>query len=193
MESQQSRRHFLKQGALFAGGCCALLAWNRSLPATEGPGEKMEQKLKPIDFSKLSFCGIPCQQACELFTATVENDEKAKKLIYEQWNWKKKFGIDFDPEKVFCHTCKPGDKPKKPGMAECTVRNCALANGIESCVQCKALAACDKELWKSWPQAHDFAKKMQARYLTEPGAALRKIKASPKCSGRTEQVIKNSI
>jgi hypothetical protein len=177
METKQSRRHFLKTCAQSGAACCALLAWNRSLAAQESPEKKQEQAQKPINFSKLSYCGIPCQQVCELYTATVENDEQAKKRIYEQWNWKKKFGIDYDPAKVFCHTCKPGDKPMKVGIAECTVRNCAIANGVESCVQCKALPACDKELWKSWPQAHEFAIKMQARYLAEPGAALREIKS----------------
>jgi hypothetical protein len=177
MESKQNRRHFLKVCAKSGVACCVLLACSRHLPAEDNPEKKGDQEKKPIDFGKLSYCGIPCAQACELYTATVENDEKAKKLIYEQWNWKKKFGIDYGPEKVFCHTCKPGDKPLKPGMAECTVRNCAMANGMKSCVQCQTLAACDKELWKSWPQAHDFAKKLQARYLAEPGAALREVKA----------------
>jgi hypothetical protein len=178
MESKQNRRRFLKVCAKSGVACCVLLACSRQLHAEDNPEKKGDQEKKPIDFSKLSYCGIPCAQACELYTATVENDEKAKKLIYEQWNWKKKFGIDYAPEKVFCHTCKPGDKPLKPGMAECTVRNCAMANGMESCVQCKTLAACDKELWKSWPQAHDFAKKLQARYLAEPGAALLENKAN---------------
>src|SRR5512137_1756026 len=121
MESNQSRRHFLKACAKSGVACCALLAWIRRLPAQESPANKPEQGKKPIDFAKLSYCGVPCAQACELYTATLDNDEKAKKLIYEQWNWKKKFGIDYAPEKVFCHTCKPGDKPMKPGMAECSV------------------------------------------------------------------------
>ena len=116
-------------------------------------------------------------QVCELYKATLENDEKAKKLIYEKWEWKEKFGVDYDPEKVFCHTCKPGDKPKKVGMAECVIRICAMANGMESCVQCKNLAGCDKEYWKKWPDLYAFNKKNQARYLAEPGAALRELKA----------------
>jgi hypothetical protein len=160
MEAKQSRRRFLNHCLQFGGACCALLAWNRNLPA-----------------SKLSCCGVPCAQVCELYKATLENDEKLKKLIYEKWEWKKKFGIDYDPEKVFCYTCKPGDKPKKVGMDVCVIRSCVMANGMESCVQCKNLAACDKEYWKNWPALYEFNKKNQARYLAEPGAALREIKA----------------
>jgi hypothetical protein len=173
MESQQSRRRFLKRCAKFGGACCALLAWNRRLPAEESPEKKRDQEKKPIDLKQLSYCGIPCVQVCELYKATVENDEKAKKLIYEQWNWKKKFGIEYDPEKVFCYTCKPGDKPLKVGLAACDVRNCGLANGVESCIQCNNLASCDKEYWKAWPEQHAAVKKMQARYRTQPGAAIK--------------------
>ena len=68
METKQSRRRFLKTCAQSGAACCALLVLSRNLPATEGPEEKQEQKLKPIDFSKLSYCGFPCQ-ACELYKA----------------------------------------------------------------------------------------------------------------------------
>lgn len=177
MEAKQSRRRFLKVCAQSGVACCALLAWTRNQPAEECPENKQEQKLKPIDFDKLSYCGVPCQQVCELYKATLENDEKAKKLVYEKWGWKKKFAMEYDPEKVFCHTCKPGDKPKKVGMDVCVIRNCAMANGMEACVQCKNLAACDKEYWKNWPALYEFNKKNQERYLAEPGAVLREIKA----------------
>lgn len=177
MKTELSRRCFLRQGAILFGGCCALLAWKRRLPAQESPENRRGQAPKPIDFSKLSYCGIPCAQTCELYKATLENDEKTKKLVYEKWGWKKKFGIEYDPEKVFCHGCKPGDKPLKVGMASCEVRICAMANGMESCVQCKSLTACGREFWKEWPELYDFNKKNQARYLNEPGAVLREIKA----------------
>jgi hypothetical protein len=172
MESNQTRRHFLKNCAQLGGACCALLAWSRSLPAQESPEKKQGQAQKPIDFSKLSYCGVPCLQVCELYKATLENDVKLKKLLYEKWDWKKKFGVEYDPEKIFCHTCKPGDKPKKVGMDVCVIRNCAMANGMEACVQCKNLGACDKEYWKKWPDLYAFNKKNQARFLAEPGAIL---------------------
>jgi len=172
MESKQSRRRFLKQSAKFGGACCALLAWNLSLPGEGFPQEKKDQGKKPIDLKQLAYCGIPCLQVCELFKATQENDVKMKKLVYEKWEWKKKFGIEFDPDKIFCYTCKPGDKPKKVGMDKCDVRNCAMANGAESCIQCKNLAACDKEFWKTWPDLYESSKNIQARYITQPGATL---------------------
>jgi len=179
MESRQSRRHFLGSCAKIGGGCCALLAWNKLLPAGAGPQEKKDQEKKPLDLKTLSYCGIPCLQACELYKATLENDVPMKKLVYEKWEWKKKFGVEFDPDKVFCYTCKPGDKPMKAGMDTCTVRQCAMANGMESCVQCQNLAACRDEFWKTWPQTLEFVKKLQARYRAQPGAALKEIKTRP--------------
>jgi hypothetical protein len=179
MESQQSRRRFLGNCAKFGGACCALLAWNRLLPAVDGPQEEKSQEKKPIDLTRLSYCGIPCAQACELYKATVENDVAMKKRVYEKWGWKKKFGIDFDPDKVFCYTCKPEDKPKKVGMDTCEVRKCAMANGVESCIQCANLAACDKEFWKTWPAQFAEVKRIQARYRTQPGAVIKEIKTKP--------------
>jgi hypothetical protein len=177
MESQQSRRRFLEDCAKFGGACCALLAWSRHMPAADGPQAEKGQEKKPIDLKQLAYCGIPCLTTCELYKATLENDVKTKKLVYEQWNWRKKFGFEFDPDKVFCYTCKPGDKPKKAGMNECEIRNCAMANGVESCIQCANLAACDKEFWKTWPVLFAEVKKIQARYRTQPGAVIKEIKA----------------
>jgi len=52
-----------------------------------------------------------------------------------------------------------------------------MANAVESCIQCRNLAACDKEFWKSWPELYELTKKMQARYNAQPGAVL--IEAKP--------------
>jgi hypothetical protein len=78
---------------------------------------------------------------------TEEMTMKRKKTVYGQWEMKRKFGVDFDPDKIFCYGCKPGDMPLKVGMAECPVRVCSMADGLESCVQCLDLAACDKAFW----------------------------------------------
>lgn len=144
-----------------------------SAPAPSGQGKK------PIDLKSLAYCGIPnafCVQQCELYKATQNNDAKLKKLVYDQWEMKKKFGIEFDPDKIFCHTCKPGGKPLKVGMAECPVRNCPMNNGMESCVQCRNLASCDKAFWKEWPNAYDTVKILQARYKEQPGAIMKDVK-----------------
>lgn len=172
MDHDQKRRYFLKQCATFGGACCALLASSRLLFSQESTDKKAADGAQAIDFGKLSYCGIPCVQVCELYKATVENDVNLKKKMYEEQEWKKNFGLEFDPDKVFCYTCKPGDKPKKPGMESCLVRVCVLANGMESCVQCQDLNSCGKEFWKTWKELYAFNQKNQARYLAQAGAKL---------------------
>jgi hypothetical protein len=175
MSKEQSRRSFLGRCAKCGGACAAFLALGRLSPA-QGSGTSPEQAPKPLDMKALCYCGIPqayCEQQCELFKATRENDVELKRSVHERWEMKKKFGIDFDPDKIFCYGCKPGDKPLKAGMAECPVRVCPAAAGLESCVQCLDLASCDKAFWRDWPNALELAKKLQARYAAQPGAALK--------------------
>jgi len=171
-----NRRSFIGQCAKCGGAGCALLAWGRISPAQESAPAKPGPGAKPLDPKTLCYCGIPrayCEQQCELFKATRENDAALKKSVYERWEMKKKFGVDFDADKIFCYGCKPGDKPLKVGMAECPVRACPAANGLESCVQCLDLGSCDKSFWKEWPNAFELAKKLQARYKGQPGAVLK--------------------
>ncbi len=179
MKRTQSRRQFLVGGAKCGGTCCALLALSRILPAQEGEQEKQGPERNPVDLKALAYCGIPfafCERQCELYKATRDNDAALKRSVYDRWQMKAKFGLEFDPSKVFCYGCKPGEKPLKVGMAECPVRTCPMANGLESCVQCSGLAACDKAFWKEWPNAHTVAKTLQARYKDQPGAVLKSVR-----------------
>lgn len=178
MNKNQNRRSFLGQCAKCGGACCALLALGR-ISRAQGSVTSSGQAQKPLDLKTLSYCAIPrayCEQQCELFKATRENDVKLKRSVYDQWKMKTKFGVDFDPDKIFCYGCKPGDKPLKVGMAECPVRVCPAANGLESCVQCLDLASCDKAFWRDWPIAFEMAKKLQARYKDQPGAVLKHVR-----------------
>jgi hypothetical protein len=179
MREKHGRREFLDHGVMVCAAFCAMGVCRSIAPAQESATAKPGQAQKPVDPKALCYCGIPqayCEKQCELFKATRENDVMLKKAVYEKWEMKKKFGVDWDPEKIFCYGCKPGDKPLKVGMAECPVRACSSANGLESCVQCLDLASCDKAFWKDWPNAFELAKKLQARYAGQPGAALKRVR-----------------
>jgi hypothetical protein len=177
MESKQSRRSFLINCAKFGGACCAVMVCGPRLGAQTETEDKKNQEKKPIDLKQLSICGIPCFKSCPLYKATIENDVEAKKVVYEQWEMKKNFGFEFDPEKVFCYGCKAWDKPEnKLGLSTCDGRKCAKANEMEACIQCTNLSSCDKEIWKKWPQLHEHTKKLQEAYKIQPGAVLLEIK-----------------
>ncbi len=177
MDTVGTRRKFLAQCAQLGGACCALLAWNGRLSAAErvGPGWREGQGTTLVDLKRLSYCGIPCTsgQVCELYRLTT--DLKMKQEYYEKRpkDMNALFGIDrFDPDKMFCHTCKPGDKPLTSWQMQCPARRCARANAVESCIQCSNLAACDQPGWKTMPHHYAYAKWTQARYVQQPGSVL---------------------
>ncbi len=174
METDQSRRIFLEQFVKIGLYCPVLLLWNKNLLAQDSTVNKDEAAGEVIDFKKYSYCGIQCESQCELFKATKGNNTELKKKVYEAWKMKEEFGIEFDPEKVSCYTCKPGDRPLKPGMKECTVRNCAIEKGAESCIQCGKLKSCDKEFWRTWPELYKHVIGLQKQYAIQRGAMLLK-------------------
>jgi hypothetical protein len=176
MDRKQTRRHFMKCCAAAGGFGCMLPAWSKGLTLEDGSSAKNDKPKDHIDLKKLSYCGIRCEEQCELYKATKDNDVKLKEKIYDEWKWKEKFRIEFDPEKVFCHTCKPDDRPLKIGMDQCGVRKCATGNGMESCVQCKSLPSCGDVFWKNWPELHEQVVKMQAQYLAQSKSRLMKAK-----------------
>jgi hypothetical protein len=172
----QSRRRFLKYCTQFGFSCFSLFIWNEHILAKASNENETKKEKESIDLKKRSYCGVPCEYECELFKATKENNIKLKKKVYEKWNWKEKFEIEFDPDKVFCYSCKPKNQIFKLGMENCDVRKCAIENEIESCIQCKNLVLCEKEFWKKWGIFYKHIKECQRQYLTQSGTILIEIK-----------------
>lgn len=162
MNTLEPRREFLKDcarlGLVCASGC--------GMAATLSAGDtKPANATKLLPLRSRSYCGLECEN-CPLLKASVANDVPAKKDIHEKWKWKEKYGIEFDAEKVFCFGCKPDGKPRSVAVAACTTRACATDRGLESCLQCKRLAACDKELWRNWPQFQKQSVQLQQEYVS---------------------------
>jgi hypothetical protein len=178
VESGQNRRRFLKKCTQFGFSCFPLLLWNKRLSAKTGTDDKTNKDVKSIDLKKRAFCGIACEEECELFKATKENNIELKKKVYEKWNWKKQFKMEFDPAKVFCYGCKPENNLFKIGIENCEVRKCATGNKIESCIQCSHLSSCELKFWKDWSDLYKYVKENQRQYLTQTGAALIEVKKS---------------
>jgi hypothetical protein len=179
MENEQNRRCFLKKSTQLGFSCLFMLIWNEEhLFAKIGNDNETKNDKKLIDLKQRSYCGIACEDECELYKATKENNIELKKKIYDQWNWKEKFKIEFDPDKVVCYNCKPANQLLKIGMAECEVRKCAIKNEMESCIQCKNLSSCDKKLWKNWADFYNHVKESQKQYLSQEGTSLSDIKTS---------------
>jgi anaerobic selenocysteine-containing dehydrogenase len=144
MKTELKRRDFISK-CFKAGATGSALLYGNSLFAQD------PVKLKKEDLKDLTYCCYKCTSECPTYKATIENNPELKKKVYEDAKWKEKYGIDFDTDKVFCFGCKSTDKPLSINVKACTVRKCAIEKGYDCCIECNGLTACDKDLWKSYP------------------------------------------
>ncbi len=145
MKKEFKRRDFINT-CFTAGITCYAIAGSAKLSA-------MSQDVKP-DPKSLNYCGYKCPADCPLLKGTTENNVELKKKGYEVFKFKEKYGIDFDPDKVFCYGCKVKDRPESIPVKSCTVRTCAISG----------LTSCDKELWKNFPTFKEQVITMQKKY-----------------------------
>jgi hypothetical protein len=165
------RREFLRLcgqfGVACACGCVAVrLAAEEAKPAPPAAPKKLPE------LKTRAYCGLICGDWCELWKATQANDAAAKEKVYQQWKWKEKFGVEFTPEQVFCHGCKAPGKPENVAHARCTVLKCSVERGLDSCLQCRKLADCAKDLWKNYPDFRKQMVKLQQDYAATEGFRL---------------------
>lgn len=154
MTNQINRRKFAATTAV--AGCALLLS------GFKGFAHLQNQVPDP---KKLNYCGYTCPKDCVFLEASVKNDVELKKKAYETWEMKERFGVaEFDAEKIFCFGCKTTDKPIGIRLKKCDVRNCAIDKKLDSCIECKELSACEKDLWKKFPDFKKAVIKMQNDY-----------------------------
>jgi hypothetical protein len=162
MKPELKRRDFLKK--TFQAGIisCALLNSHK----LNGMNKLFAPAIDKPDPKKLNYCGYICPEDCKFLRATVENNIEKKKEAYKIWKIKEKFGIEFDPDKIFCWGCKIKDKPLGIAVDHCTVRNCAISKNHECCIECNELPDCKKELWDNFPDFKKTVIEMQKKYLS---------------------------
>jgi len=154
------RRDFLVKSSFACMGGCLLIS-GKDLNAF--PFQDQE----PIDPEKLCYCSYSCPDDCQFLEASVKDDPELKKAAYEQWELEERYGLEFDPDKIFCFKCKPGNNPEGPVLTNCTVRSCAIEKGYQACIQCEELKECDKDLWQRFPTFHEAVVKMQEKYRSQ--------------------------
>jgi hypothetical protein len=158
MKTEIKRRDFVSK--CFKAGVtgCALFYGNSLL------AQDQVKQLHKSDLKSFTYCGYKCTVQCNLYRATIENNNELKKKAFEEFKFKEKYNVDFDADRVFCYGCKPKDKPLSVNVSACTVRKCVLEKGYDCCIECKGLTACDKELWKDFPQFKAKVIEMQKTY-----------------------------
>lgn len=156
MKNQINRRMFVRNGA--AASCFILVSGKIS-------AFSFDQNEIP-DPKKMNYCGYTCPKDCKFLVASVKNDPVLKKEAYEIWEMKDRFGVaEFDADKIYCFGCKNTEKPVGIRLQKCDVRNCAINNKIESCIECNTLTECEKDLWKKFPDFKKSVIKMQTIYI----------------------------
>jgi hypothetical protein len=161
MKTELKRREFITKSCKAGVAYCALLYGSKlygirnlnTMPGNDKPDPK-----------KLNYCGYTCPDDCQMKKATLENNIDLKKKAYIDWRIEKKYGIAFDPDKIFCYGCKTTRHPLGLVVEKCTVRSCAMDKGYDCCIQCDSLSACDKEIWKTFPDFHKSVLEMQKNY-----------------------------
>ena len=159
MKTHSSRRKFIKRSAI--AGCAVLMSGK--LSAFSFPEDKIP------DPQKLNYCGYTCPEDCQFLEASVKKDDKLKKVAFETWKIKERYGLEFDPKTSFCYGCKNKDKPAGIVLMNCTVRACTIEKKHDACIQCKKLKTCDKDLWTRFPEFHKSVLEMQKTYLEAKG------------------------
>lgn len=81
----------------------------------------------------ITRCGYRCD-LCLAYRDNIQIDDK-RELLSEGWN--KIFGLELDPEDIYCDGCLSCKADIKLIDSGCKVRPCVISKGIENCSQCK--------------------------------------------------------
>ena len=88
----------------------------------------------------VAYCGIVCTE-CPAYLATQRNSDEDRERVAETWS--KEYASDIKPEQINCGGCLPGHSLYFSHCAECDIRACGIAKGVENCAFCEDYA-CDK-------------------------------------------------
>ncbi|MBN2611543.1 MAG: DUF3795 domain-containing protein [Bacteroidales bacterium] len=158
MNKKQSRREFVRNGSKIGLACGAFAC----CPGMKVFGNFFQDEVP--DPKKLNYCGYSCPPDCPMYVATLENDTAKKEQAFKDWKIEEKYGIEFNADEVFCHTCKNKDKPQGVVVSNCLVRECAIGRGYDCCIECNDLAGCGFDLWNTYPDFHKLVIEMQKKY-----------------------------
>jgi hypothetical protein len=154
--SKIDRRVFLatsaKAGVSLCGACACL-----------GRLAVADEKVH-IDPKNFNYCGYVCPSDCKFRRATIENDNELRQIAWAVWKIDERFGIPYKRKLAFCHGCKAPGEPEGVMVANCDVRACVRDKGFDCCIECDELEACDKQLWKLFPQFRQQVMALQNQY-----------------------------
>ena len=87
----------------------------------------------------ISKCGYRCD-LCLAYADNIESDDQ-RELLSKGWH--AIFGIELDPEEIFCDGCLSETSDAVRIDEACLVRPCVMSKGLGNCSQCGDMI-CDK-------------------------------------------------
>ena len=89
----------------------------------------------------IACCGLDCEE-CQARMATINNDDKLRKKVAEEWS--RLNGVLITQEMINCLGCRV-DGPKTPFCEKlCPIRQCVINKGLDTCGDCFELDSCEK-------------------------------------------------
>jgi hypothetical protein len=80
----------------------------------------------------IAYCGLDCS-VCDAYIATQKNDLAALQKMAEEAS--RQLGLALTAQDSMCDGCI-GDGRQIGYCAQCGVRSCAMARGVENCAHC---------------------------------------------------------
>lgn len=89
--------------------------------------------------NRIGFCGLDCE-TCDAYMATVHNDQQLREKTAKLWAELNHAPIL--PEDIYCEGCRNNGVKTIFCQKLCTVRQCALEKGVDTCKDCRNLESC---------------------------------------------------
>ena len=106
----------------------------------------------------IAYCGLNCE-TCDAFIATKNNDQSLRVRTAKLWAELNQAPIL--PEHINCQGCRLDGAKTIFCQSLCTIRQCAIKKGFDTCGHCPDMAGCQKlyTIVKSNPKVLDNLKK----------------------------------
>ena len=136
-----SRRDFLKVAGVAAAGTVLTACTPKTSHPPEPIPPTMTTTTSNVDFSRIAYCGIHCQEACP-------------EGAYPQT----------------CDGCKAQARNEKcaPYCCGCPVRKCAQEKGVLTCAHCDGFPTCDKSTWATYPGLKKQVEQLRVELQLQP-------------------------
>ncbi|MFX1538298.1 MAG: DUF3795 domain-containing protein [Promethearchaeota archaeon] len=108
----------------------------------------------------IAYCGLDCSK-CPALIAKRDNNQELREKTAKAWSG---HGFSIKPEEINCDGCH-SNKELLTFCAKCSVRNCAIEKGYNTCADCGDYPCSDKleTLWKQIdaPQSKETLDKLR--------------------------------